>query len=188
VRRLLRDGRSDLPGPLSQLGLERDGTYAVIAAGRCNHNGYGQWGNDSIGIEAYNTGTGEPWPVVQLEAYDRGTAAICRALGVPATQVKGHRETDPGRKIDPTGIDMDAARSRVARLLSTQPQPAPDEEDESMFIAKGDGYITRFFCPPLATRIGSTTEKALAAKGVKVLPFTKEEVDRLLTQVGEALD
>ena len=32
-------GRSDLPGPLAQLGLGRDGTYYVIAAGRSNHAG-----------------------------------------------------------------------------------------------------------------------------------------------------
>jgi hypothetical protein len=39
--RTLIEGRSDLPGPLSQLGLGRDGTYYVIAAGRCNHAGAG---------------------------------------------------------------------------------------------------------------------------------------------------
>ena len=59
---LLRDGRRDLAGPLSQLGLERDGTFVCVAAGRANHNGYGEWGNSSIGIEAYNDGVGEVWP------------------------------------------------------------------------------------------------------------------------------
>ncbi len=38
---LLIDGRSDLSGPLAQLGLGRDGTFYVIAAGRCNHAGAG---------------------------------------------------------------------------------------------------------------------------------------------------
>ena len=38
---LLVKGRPDLPGPLSQLGLGRDGTYYIIAAGRCNHAGKG---------------------------------------------------------------------------------------------------------------------------------------------------
>ena len=37
----LVQGRSDLPGPLAQLGLGRDGTYFVIAAGRANHAGKG---------------------------------------------------------------------------------------------------------------------------------------------------
>lgn len=121
VERLLRDGRPDLAGPLSQLGLRRDGTYVVVAAGRANHNGFGTWGNDSIGIEAYNDGVGEPWPQAQVDAYVRGTAAICRFLGWGADRVKAHRETDPTRKIDPTGIDMHAARVLVAALITKGP-------------------------------------------------------------------
>jgi peptidoglycan hydrolase-like protein with peptidoglycan-binding domain len=56
--RVLIEGRSNLPGPLAQLGLGRDGTCYVIAAGRCNHAGAGLWqgvstGNSSfIGTEA----------------------------------------------------------------------------------------------------------------------------------------
>src|SRR5215210_8914862 len=84
--RIIRDGRPDLPGPLSQLGLGRDGTYYVIAAGRCNHAGKGIWkglvnGNSNfIGIEAENTGSSNdfPWPAVQLDAYHRGVAAILK--------------------------------------------------------------------------------------------------------------
>lgn len=119
VRALLRDGRSDLGGPLCQLGLERDGTFVVVAAGRANHAGFGDpWGNDSIGIEAYNNGTGEPWPAVQVEAYDRGTAAICAHLGWdPMRKVRAHREVDPDRKIDPAGLDMDERRAAVAAVL-----------------------------------------------------------------------
>ena len=36
-------GRPGLAGPLSQLGLGRDGTYYVIAAGKCSHAGNGIW-------------------------------------------------------------------------------------------------------------------------------------------------
>src|SRR4051812_23297953 len=56
------NGRPDLSGPLAQLGLGRDGTYYVVAAGRCYHAGAGIWkgitnGNTNfIGIEAENTG------------------------------------------------------------------------------------------------------------------------------------
>ena len=39
---LLVRGRSDLPGPLCQLGLGRSGTYYVIASGKANHAGRGQ--------------------------------------------------------------------------------------------------------------------------------------------------
>jgi len=65
MERILRDGRRDLPGPLAQLGLRRDGTFVTVAGGRANHNGYGRWGNNSIGVEAYNDGVGEPWPTAQ---------------------------------------------------------------------------------------------------------------------------
>lgn len=127
VLALLRHGRSDLAGPLSQLGLERDGTWVCIADGRANHNGYGKWGNQSIGVEAYNDGIGERWPSVQVDSYHLGTAAICRHLGMGADRVLGHRETDPRRKIDPTGIDMVDARRRVHLLLSGSPKPPPKE-------------------------------------------------------------
>src|SRR5215472_9212376 len=73
---LIINGRPDLPGPLSQLALGRDGTFFVIAAGLANHAGVGTWrgitnGNSSfIGIEAENTGhtTGslaDAWPPIQ---------------------------------------------------------------------------------------------------------------------------
>lgn len=114
VERLLADGYRQLPGPLVQLGLRRNGTFVVIAAGRCNHNGYGEWGNDSIGVEAYNNGIDEPWPVAQMEAWVKGCAAICRYMGWDETKVKAHRETDPKRKIDPHSINMDDFRFWVA--------------------------------------------------------------------------
>jgi hypothetical protein len=86
------NGRSDLPGPLAQLGLGRDGTFYVIAAGRCNHAGKGVWNGQTsgnthfIGIEAENQGTHEdfPWPAIQLDAYQRGVAAIFKHLRIDA--------------------------------------------------------------------------------------------------------
>jgi len=139
VDRLLRDGRTGLPGPLSQLGLRRDGTFVVVAAGRCNHNGYGTWGNDSIGIEAYNDGVGEPWPTAQVDAYVAGTVAILRHLGWGADRVKAHRETDPTRKVDPRGIDMNAARGRITAALTQEDDMTPEQErklDEALGLLR----------------------------------------------------
>lgn len=125
--RTLIHGRSDLPGPLSQLGLGRDGTFYVIAAGRCNHAGKGSWqgittGNSSlIGIEAENTGTTKdfPWPEVQMDAYRRGVAAILAHIGRGAEFCAGHREyaLPKGRKNDPL-FDMAAFRAGVREILS----------------------------------------------------------------------
>jgi hypothetical protein len=135
VAALLRDGRRDIAGPLSQLGLERDGTWVVIADGRANHNGYGTYGNDTIGVEAYNDGIGELWPGVQIDSYDRGSAAILRHLGLSPARMLGHRETDPARKIDPAGVDMDAARERVAHLITTSPGDTMTPEQAAMLQA-----------------------------------------------------
>lgn len=121
--RVLIDGRSDLPGPLSQLGLGRDGTYYVIAAGRANHAGAGSWrgvsGNSHfIGIEAENSGDGvEPWPDVQMDAYRRGAAAILKQIGATAGMCCGHKEYAPGRKVDPLGIDCGVFRNDVAAIM-----------------------------------------------------------------------
>ena len=130
-----RGGSNPLPGPLSQLGLGRDGTYFVIAAGRAIHAGQGIWkgmpnGNTNfIGIEAENTGEANdrPWPEVQMDAYHRGVAAILKRIGQGADFCAGHREyaTPLGRKNDPD-FDMDAFRLSVAAIIAgTAPAPAP---------------------------------------------------------------
>jgi hypothetical protein len=129
---LLISGRDDLPGPLAQLGLGRDGTFYVIAAGRCNHAGAGRWkgietGNSSfIGIEAENSGrANDPWPDVQVDAYHRGVAAILRHVGQDAGFCCGHKEwaLPAGRKSDPS-LDMDDFRAAVSAILGgTVPPP-----------------------------------------------------------------
>lgn len=133
VTSLLVNGRTDLPGPLCHLGLNRDGTFIVIAAGKANHAGAGQWmdANESveaIGIEAYNWGNSvpfpsrEPWPNVQLEAYEKGVAALLRRIGRDQQHVCAHREwaLPAGRKPDPSGIDMNPFRYRVGKILEEE--------------------------------------------------------------------
>jgi peptidoglycan hydrolase-like protein with peptidoglycan-binding domain len=131
---IVTNGRPGLSGPLAQLGLGRDGTFYVIAAGRANHAGAGVWkgiatGNSSfIGIEAENQGiAGDPWPAVQIDAYKRGVAAILAKLGADASMCCGHKEyaTPKGRKVDPS-FDMDAFRKDVATIMAGDaPAPAP---------------------------------------------------------------
>src|SRR3569832_3033240 len=48
--RTLVEGRPGLQGPLAQLGLGRDGTYYINAAGRANHAGSGIWFGFSVGF------------------------------------------------------------------------------------------------------------------------------------------
>ncbi|HEY4303764.1 MAG TPA: peptidoglycan-binding domain-containing protein [Gemmatimonadaceae bacterium] len=135
----LINGRPDLPGPLAQLGLGRDGTYYIVAAGLCNHAGGGSWqgittGNSNfIGIEAENTGAkSDVWPAVQIDAYQRGCAAILRHIGRGAEFCCGHKEyaLPKGRKQDPD-FDMNVFRGAVSDLLEvhvTTPKVIPAAE------------------------------------------------------------
>lgn len=119
--RIVRDGRPGLPGPLAQLGLGRDGTVYVIAAGVCYHAGetftrdQDNW--HAIGIEAEHDGI-SPWPAAQVDAYARLCAALVKHYGLTVSRVQGHKEiaAPRGRKIDPN-FDMDAFRARVAAIL-----------------------------------------------------------------------
>lgn len=123
--RVVQNGRADLPGPLAQLVLERDGTYRVIAAGVCWHAGRGShpgWPTDNanwhvIGIEAVSRGDGSDWTPAQLDAYRRGCAAILRKIGRSAGDCVAHREYSAEGKIDPAGIDMDAFRRDVQNII-----------------------------------------------------------------------
>lgn len=119
---IVTNGRPDLPGPLAQLVLGRDGTFYVVAAGLCYHAGAGAWqgvksGNSSlVGIEAENTGLANdnPWPDVQMAAYIKGVAAILKHIGAKPIMCAGHLEyaLPVGRKSDPSF----SAGTRDARL------------------------------------------------------------------------
>jgi peptidoglycan hydrolase-like protein with peptidoglycan-binding domain len=125
----LRNGRraepglAALPGPLAQLGLGRDGTFFIIAAGCATHAGKGGFRSVSgntrfIGIEAESSGLpNDPWPDVQVDAYQRGVAAILKHLNKDASFCIGHKEYSPGRKTDPN-LDMNAFRGAVAAIMN----------------------------------------------------------------------
>lgn len=138
-----------LAGPLSQTYLPADGTWHVLAAGRCNHAGPGAWhgvtaGNSSfIGTEAENAGDGsDVWEAAQLDAYARGSAAILRHIGAGEEWSVGHKEwaLPRGRKIDPS-FDMVGFREHVAALLhGTAPPPAtiPTVDPARSMLRRGD--------------------------------------------------
>ncbi len=130
----LINGRSDLKGPLANVGLARSGTCFVIAAGTANHAGAGSWrglsGNSSVhGIEAESTGQGD-WTDAQRDAYPRLAAALISATSADPDLVCAHREWTT-RKPDPTGVDLDDLRARVAQLLASPGQPIESEDDMS---------------------------------------------------------
>lgn len=197
--RILRDGRAGLPGPLSQLGLGRDGTYYVIAAGRANHAGRGSWkgvsGNSRvIGIEAENTGyarddrsrgrVADPWPDIQLDAYKRGVAAILTKLGRDESWCCAHHEWT-SRKIDPHSIDMDAFRRDVANWMGNQPDGGrrvipPIGPDGRPTLRRGRSTNPRWLVRKVQEKVGLVGEQVDGQFG----PITEAAVRRFQLDRG----
>ncbi|MGV0718777.1 N-acetylmuramoyl-L-alanine amidase [Mycolicibacterium sp. XJ662] len=133
-------GRLDLPGPLSQLHIARDGTVTVVAVGVAWHAGVGMYpwlptnmaNWHMIGIECANSGTSPTaphranWPDAQYHALVRSCAAINRRLAQNSSRTIGHKEY-AGRaqgKWDPGAIDMDLLRWDIQAVIGTVPDPA----------------------------------------------------------------
>lgn len=144
-----RTGKKPLNGPLSQLGLARDGTIIVIAAGKANHAGEGRWrgfvnnaNSGLIGIEAENSGApGDKWPDYQMDAYRRCVAAILKHIGQDVDCCIGHKEYAPKRKVDPS-FDMTVFRAGVRAVMNGTAEvrpavPAQDSETGRPTLARG---------------------------------------------------
>jgi peptidoglycan hydrolase-like protein with peptidoglycan-binding domain len=123
VDRLLRDGRSDLRGPLCNFALHRDGAFGAVAAGRANHAGPGIVPSSA----SYGTETTGPIPIAgtgpvafpQYRAFVLSQAAICIWHGWQASNWLGHRESARplGRKIDPA-FDCGRFRADMAEVIA----------------------------------------------------------------------
>jgi len=158
--------------PVCNLVLGRDGAVIVCAAGATNTNGTGgpftvsrgvipvdQMNTHAIGIEAVNTGVGEPWPQVQIDAYFAINNAVAAAYGLDPGDCCTHAAWTPGRKIDPATAAavqgpwrpasintsgtwaLEDVQHEARRRATTQPPPNP-EDDDSMYLATlSDGTV-----------------------------------------------
>lgn len=124
VHRLAITGSLTAAAPISQLYLSRSGAWWVLASGTCTGVRTGiagpltGKGDDSVlQIEAQHAGGVEPWTTVQYTSYARGCAALADRLGIDVSFVIGHKEHQPGQKVDPT-FDMRQFRRDVAALMS----------------------------------------------------------------------
>lgn len=118
----VRDVLSRLQQGLAPQGDARDHYRWPLNLGTIFGNEY------FLGIEIENDGVSEPYPAVQLDALERGTAAIFRAYRWSAHALIAHREWT-ARKPDPHAIDMPAARAVLARRIAGTPTPPPPQED-----------------------------------------------------------
>ena len=165
--------------PIGNMLLDRDGVVWPIAAGGANTQGKGgpaefsrgtvavDQGNSRLwAIEAANAGTGEAWPVQQIDAYFAASNAINEYLGnLPAdviTHALGTGEGWTDRKIDPATAaavrgpwvpfavtssgtwSLDDIRAECTRRAGGLPIPPPEpsidiEEYDMAFIIQNTG-------------------------------------------------
>lgn len=179
--RTLVEGRSDLPGPLSQLGIGYDGTAYVIAAGRCNHAGRARAHGDlpagdgntlRVGIEVMTSGV-QVMPAAQVASLERVTAALLELLGVPAARVSQrlarHYDTSESGKWDlgdGTGsyrpLDIRPHTVRVAAMLAAGPGVlmALSDDEQRELLDRVRSLPTRWYRPDPETPGRIVTAKA----------------------------
>lgn len=149
-RDLLRNGRTGLPGPLSQYGIAQDGTVWLIGHGRANHAGSGDDdvlgavidevvppvdnetntdGNQHFyGIEFWYSGS-HPMTDAQYFSGIRLSCALMDYHNWTGASVIGHGEWQPG-KWDPgyapsKMMNMSNVRHDVNEALKRGPNPVP---------------------------------------------------------------
>ncbi len=144
----IRDGRPDLPGPVSNIHIGRDGIVTLVAVGVAWHagigSGFGLPVNDAndrlIGIECAwpldtsiteATQTRERWPDAQIISMREVGAAITLKLGYGAERNITHKEwaKQAQGKWDPGNLDPNWFRGEIAKSMrgdfGTTPQPIP---------------------------------------------------------------
>jgi hypothetical protein len=150
--------------PIGNLLLDRSGTYWPIAAGASNCAGKGGPTTFSRGVvpvdsgntrgwqvEACNAGTGEAWPVVQIDAFFVGSNALNAHFGNLPTDVTGHahytsRKIDPAtatsvegpwepRSINSSGTwNLSDIRSECSRRAGSSPPPSTGKQVVDMYV------------------------------------------------------
>lgn len=162
--RVVREGRTNLAGPLAHLVLGRSGTVYVIAAGLCWHAGatFEPWQANahSIGIEAEATGT-DAWPAAQYDAYVRLVRALADHYRVPYDRVRGHKEAASplGRKADP---NFSCPAFRAA--LRTRP---PEDDDMPLTDADVDKIADRVWTKLVANGFGDKVTPVQILNGIE---------------------
>lgn len=169
-------GRSDLAGPLCHLGLGRDGTVYVVAAGLAYHAGEVRdpsYGNShAIGIEAEGTGH-DAWPRAQMDAYARLCRALCDHYNLGADRVLGHKEVcaPVGRKSDPN-FDMADLRSAIStstsrRAIVKRPNASHDQRVADLDALEHAAQQARYDFPedgPVFAELGEVLRKVRAVR------------------------
>ncbi len=143
----IRDGRPDLPGPVSQIYIAQDGTVTVVAVGVAWHAGVGSlpwvpanmgnwhligmecaWPMDTSITEA--TQLREKWPDAEVIAIRDTVAAILKRLVYGSDRCTTHKEYagQAQGKWDPGNMDPGWLRGEVAKDLAGVKFPGEGDE------------------------------------------------------------
>lgn len=176
------DGCDD--APVGNMTLMRDGSVWLVAAGAANTAGKGgplslsrgtipldSANTRTVAIEVANSGTGEPWPQIQIDNYFRTSNAINSKLGNLPTDVFSHaigtgngwtnRKIDPAtasavqgpwkpRSVNSSGTwSLDDIRNECSRRAGTSPPdpiPIPPSDDgddmiDGIYQSNGDALF-----------------------------------------------
>ena len=179
----IRNGRPDLPGPLSQLHIAQDGTVTIVAVGPCNHAGLGSWhglptdgaNTRTIGIEcAYPKDVNNPkerWPDAQIIAMRDTGAALTKHLGVDVSHNISHYEwaqRGPAGirqgKTDPWNLDMNWFRGEIAKdMRGDFDRPTPVTPPPVKVFPQG--YTDRELLEYIAAQLGPWPQLGKNDKG-----------------------
>lgn len=122
--RVVREGRSDLPGPLCTWGIGRSGRIYLVNDQVAWHAGNGWWqgvtdaNGHMWGIEAESDGT--YWTAAETDAYHRLVASALYELGRGWEWAPRHAQwaLPHGRKTDSAGMDEALFERRVRAMLA----------------------------------------------------------------------
>lgn len=204
--------------PISNLYLARDGTVHVIAAGATNTNGQGgpqtfsrgtvpldKMNEYAVSIEAANSGLGEVWPQVQIDAFFAASLAVTEALGLCPDDVSSHagwttRKIDPAtaaavqgpwrpRSVNTSGTwSLDDLRAECVARSTHTPTPNPPEEDDmnAATLWRPQGYLNVFLIGAGSTvQVSPEVMESLTARGVPVVVEAHDQMlESCLFQTG----
>lgn len=128
---IVTNGRPDLPGPLCNFLVGRDGLVVIVAAGRCYHAGEGgplkglpkdNANSYAFGIEIENDGVGEHYSRACLHSVVVLNAVLLRRVNRGAYFAICHKEWTP-RKID-ASFDCDEVRHLTRLEIKRQNRAA----------------------------------------------------------------
>lgn len=197
--RVVRDGRPGLENSLCAFGLGRSGKIYLVNNLLSWHAGAGNWngltdGNGYMaGIEAESDGRN--WTNEQRDAYPRLVAAILIEIGQDDKYTTRHASyaTPAGRKIDASGLNMDAFWNQIYHYLAHPEQInryyrasvdvieeiRKEETDMAYILKAGDGSKTGVLAEGtfIGTVPGTDEEGNWINAGAKVVWVTETTWD-----------